>query len=182
MINKNSYSFKTFVEVRIVEIQDTTNTCDWYWVEVSNNIADWITRKKCPVEISELIIWQKGPKFMRYSIDHWCIKSTMLQGDLPEEIQKVSIALIQENCTLVNVIDINRYSKYRMLMQITARILQVARDVPKPSLKNIFQYPSVDTLKTAEDIWVRDAQQTIIHKLKGGHYDRLCPIKDEKRI
>ena len=166
MINKDSYGFKTFAAIRIGEIQNSTNIQDWYWIEGSNNIADWVTRKKHPVDISELSIWQKGPEFMKQNIDHWCINSTILQEDLPGEIKIVSIALIHENCMLAKAIDINRYSKYRMLIQVTARILQVMQDMPKHSLKNIFAYPSVVTLKMAENIWVKDAQQTILHKLK----------------
>ena len=50
-----------------------------------------------------------------------------------------------------------------MLMQVTARILQIRPYPEKPSLKGIFQ-------------------QIIIRKLEDGDYARLCPVKDNDGI
>ena len=49
-------------------------------------------------------------------------------------------------------------------------------------MRSIAQYPSVETLKLAEIVWVKDAQQSISHKVESGHYERLCPVKDEDGI
>ena len=46
MINRDSYWFNTFVAVRIGEIQDTTDPQNWFWIDCSMNIADWITKGK----------------------------------------------------------------------------------------------------------------------------------------
>ena len=183
MINKESYGFHTFVAVRIGEIQSCTDINDWYWTESCNNIADWITRKKHPKDIAEQSEWQRGPNFMKSNTDNWDVKSTLIQENLSEETQRVSVALIQERNNLATFIDINRYSKYRMLMQVTARILQITQYPEKPpSLKGIFRYPSIEILKSAENIWVKDAQQIIIRKLEEGDYARLCPVKDNDGI
>ena len=182
MINKESYGIHTFAAVRIGEIQSCININDWYWTEGCNNIADWITRKKNPKDIAEQSEWQRGPNFMKSNTDNWDVKSTLIKENLPEETQRVSVALIQEGNNLATIIDINRYSKYRMLMQVTARILQIRQYPEKPSLKGIFLYPSVEMVKSAENIWVKDDQQIIIRKLEDGDYARLCPVKDNDGI
>ena len=53
MIHKDAYGFKTFVSVRIGEIQGSTDTNSWSWTESENNIADWITRWKSPMDLKE---------------------------------------------------------------------------------------------------------------------------------
>ena len=96
----NLIGFHTFAAVRIGEILSCTNINDWYWTAGCNNIADWITRKKHPKDIAEQSEWQRGLDFMKNNTDNWDVKSNLIQEDLPEEIQRVSVALIQERNNL----------------------------------------------------------------------------------
>ena len=52
-MKRHSYGFKTFVAVRLGEIQETFDTDSWYWINGCNNIADWITGGKNPEELDE---------------------------------------------------------------------------------------------------------------------------------
>ncbi|XP_071948741.1 uncharacterized protein [Antedon mediterranea] len=45
MIQKESYGFKTFAATRIGEIQQFSDSTDWFWVAGKDNIADIISRK-----------------------------------------------------------------------------------------------------------------------------------------
>ena len=47
----------THLQLYISEIQESTNVEDWYWIEGSKNIADWITPGKNPNELNANSIW-----------------------------------------------------------------------------------------------------------------------------
>jgi len=66
MIQKESYGFNIFVAVRIGEIQSATRPEDWKWIEGKENIADWTTRGKSPLDLGEESLWQNGPKFFQH--------------------------------------------------------------------------------------------------------------------
>ena len=105
MIQKDSDGFKTFAAVRIGEIQETTNSKDWYWLDSSNNIADWITRGKNPEEFNENSIWQTGPDFMRTHTNLWQMQQSVCGSVLPEESKVVDVSLIQQNNNVANKTD-----------------------------------------------------------------------------
>ena len=176
MIRRDSYGFNTFVAVRVGEIQELTNINNWFWIAGTLNIADWITRGKLPLELNS-DIWQFGPEFLKLPIHCWPVQEP---GDLdiPEEKKEVVISVMQkeneENMSLAEKIDIERHSKYRKLINSTARIMQVFYD-EKPSLKNIFEPPSSINIEKAELFWVKEAQKSLSDGLKKGNYRRLCP-------
>ena len=51
MISKESYGFKTYAAIRMGEIQESTLTRQWFWIDDISNIADWITRGRTPMEL-----------------------------------------------------------------------------------------------------------------------------------
>ena len=51
IIQKESYGFNTFAPVRVGEIQEGTNTKDWYWTASEFNVADLLTRGSKPNDI-----------------------------------------------------------------------------------------------------------------------------------
>ena len=68
MISKESYEFNTFVANHIGEIQSKTEVSEWYWVNGTLNIADWITRGKSPVDLQSKSVWQEGPAFLKFPV------------------------------------------------------------------------------------------------------------------
>ena len=54
--------------------------------------------------------------------------------------------------------------------------------IPKPSLRNIFEFLSVNSFKEAELFWVKDAQQLLLERIEKGGYVRLCPKKTNEGI
>ena len=73
MIQKDSYGFKTYVGVRVAEIQRGTNTCDWYRIDGEQNIADVTTRVQKPSFLGEDGLWQNGPEFLKLTEGEWPI-------------------------------------------------------------------------------------------------------------
>ena len=149
--------------VRIGEIRETTDTDSWYWINGCNNIADWFTRGKNPEELDEKSTWQAGPGFVKTHIR------------LLEESKVVNISLIQQIDNVASKMKIDGYSKYKKLIQVTARVIQVFRSIPQTSLKNVFKFPSADSFEKAEIFCVKDAQQLLKDGLERGDYARLCP-------
>ena len=76
MIHKETYGFNTFAATRVGEIQEGTEKNDWYWTESKNNIADWLTRGKRPIDIDINSSWQAGPDFLRLPESEWPITQT----------------------------------------------------------------------------------------------------------
>ena len=119
---------------------------------------------------------------MRTHTNLWQMKQSVCGNVLPEESKVVDVSLIQQNNNVANKIDTNRYSKYKKLIEVTAKVIQVFHHIPKPSLRNIFEFPSVNSFKEAELFWVKDVQQFLLERIEKGDYVRLCPKKTNEGI
>ena len=171
MIQKESYGFNTFVGVRIGEIQATTEKEDWYWIESAKNIADIISRGSDPCDLDEKSEWQKGPKFLKDKEEDWPIRNSYSGAELPEQIIATAIAQTETNSSIGTLIDIERFSKYKVLLRVTARVRSVFAGTP--SLKNVAQIPSRESIDYAERMWILDAQLTIRSSVKSRTLERL---------
>ena len=173
MIQKESYGFRTFVGVRVGEIQSLTNKNDWYWIEGSLNIADIISRGTHPEELDITSQWQTGPTFLNDNEENWPLKQNYSGNELPDQV----IVAIQQTQQLLprisEIIDINRFSSYDNLMRVTARVISAFKGNPKISLSNISQIPSRDQIKEAERLWIIDAQYDIQNTIKPEVQNRL---------
>ena len=83
MIQKESYGFNTFAAVRVGEIQEGTNTKDWYWTASEFNVADLLTRGSKPNDIDINSKWQKGPDFLKLHESEWPITKTYSEQKIP---------------------------------------------------------------------------------------------------
>ena len=124
MLQKESYRFNIFVGTRIGEIQTHTDSSEWYWIKSDANIADIITRGVEPVHIDSYSMWQNGPKFMSNAIDSWPISRSNITKDLPERNKTILTTIVDER---TYVIDIERFSKYLLLIMVTAKILALKK-------------------------------------------------------
>ena len=158
MIQKDSYGFKTFVSVRIGEIEAATDMKSWSWTESQNNIADWITRTKSPSELKEDSEWQSGPKWLQYPESEWPICFQPATDEIPEMQSRVLAAEVVEVENLASRININRFSSYNRLIRVTARVLSVYKHLRNPSLFNATKELNLNDLREAEEFWIKDAQ------------------------
>ena len=119
MIEKDSYGFNTFVATRVGEIQNSTNTSEWYWVKSGLNIADIITKGEIAQHLSSDSEWQKGPPFLSTPVKEWPIRNDYVSSDdLPEKAKQILLVDHSEPC----IIDIERFSSYTRLVRTTARL------------------------------------------------------------
>ena len=179
MIQKESYGLKTFTGVRIGEIQETTDPRDWYWIDGHENIADVLTRGKRSSAISQDSIWHTAPSFLQQHEQEWPIKSSYCGENLPEQIiVHHQQAEVKKPRKISDVIDANHFSRYRKLINVTARLSVTFKT---RSFTAIFKQPGIDDVKAAEVLWIKDAQQSIQQEFQNGAFKRLC-AKEVDRI
>ena len=162
MIQKDSYGFNTFAATRIGEIQEGTEQ-HWYWTESAYNIADLLTRGKKPSEIRLHSEWQEGPDFLKRPESEWPItRDYITPRTLPDVIHsKVAATVISVTSDdLATRIKIGKYSNYKKLQRVTARILSTYRKDPKISFSNVARSPEAKDIKKAEMFWIKDARNS----------------------
>ena len=124
MIQKDSYGFNTFAATRISEIQDGTRPEDWYWIESSQNFADWLTRGEKPSDINLHTEWQEGPRFLQLEEWEWPITRNYATPQvLPEIVHPKITATVQISPVTDNLatrIKIDMYASYHKLLRVTA--------------------------------------------------------------
>ena len=111
-IQKESYGFGTFTSTKIAEIQNKTNTEDWWWISGNMNPADLVTRPATIKDLGKNSLWQCGPHFLSMPFDMWPIKKDPV-NDLPDRVKVYSInSEVSDSLSLSCVIDFKRFRCY----------------------------------------------------------------------
>ena len=124
------------------------------------NVADVTTRGCPPSEVREQL-WQEGPEFLRLPEDKWPTRKNP-RNDLllPERKQKfvgVTDAVLQD--TLLDRFVLLRFSKWKLLIHTTARVLALYRRFKSDSCK--YTEPAVADLENAKCMWIMEAQKQL---------------------
>ena len=122
MIQRESYGSNTFVWARLGEIHTYSKPKEWFWLKGSKNIANIITRGQFCSELDYNNTWQNGPEFMLKPVELWPIKDTIVDIELPG---RTKIILSMESKVESKIIEVERYSKYVLLLNVTAMILKL---------------------------------------------------------
>ena len=173
MISKESYGFNTFVANQIGEIQEKTDPSEWYWMPEKLNISDWITRGKSPQDLMQGGFWQKGPDFLQLEEHEWPLCKTSTISVFPEIKAAFAHVLIVEE-TLATRIDINRFSNFTRLLNVTARIMKLYTAFKKEDDTKILSIITVTDQEKAEKFWIKDAQKQLHNRITSGSLKRLC--------
>ena len=138
-----------------------------------------MTRGKRPYELDKISAWQCGPDFLNLPTHEWPILTEANILKLPERKVIVNMAIKDQKETLAARIDISRFSKFQRLVNTTARILNLYDRFKKSLVEEKNEYSlrelNPDVLHRAEKLWVRDAQEQHLDKVKNGKFDRFCP-------
>ena len=173
MIQKETYGFNSFAAVHIGEIQEKTDKTNWYQVPGKLNIADWITRGRKAVALSQDNASQNGPDFLKLLEDEWPVHKESLAVEAPEQV-RIVLAITKENeDNLAKRIDISRFSSYQRLLRVTARVLAMYDKSSKPSLKNVCKQLTAQDLEKAFMFWVQETQRLFQENFRNGKYKRL---------
>ena len=173
---------------------------EWYWISGEENVADMITRGCQPRKLGEGSLWQNGPGFLALPENERAINKQVEVQDIPErrrcEFSGLTDGGIEEknngdnhntktdggsqrfqDCedTLSKRIDINRFSKLKLLINTTARILKLYKRFKKDGVKETEIKP--EDIYDAEIFWIREAQVNVEQDIIKGRYIKLQPNK-----
>ena len=182
-IKATNKEFKPFIENRLVEIRNLTDTHSWNYVKTNSNPADVITRFHEHVNFEENILWWKGPSFLhqsQYVIDE------NLPENLPEE--KHIINAVFENASKVNldsIMDISKFSSYSRLVRVTSWLYRFIDNLKKsirnePINTSLILHP--DELKLSETRWIITNQKELSTISNQRKLNELNAITDDQGI
>ena len=181
IVYKETYGFNTFAETRLGEIQEGPLKNDWYWAESENNIADWLTRGKRPIDIDINSGWQTGSDFLKLTESEWPItKTPTTVQKLPKTIKVLASINTGNNIeedTLEKRINIDNYSNFEKVLKVTARVLAMYHKIPRLTFKNVTKVLTPEDVTNAERFWILQAQKIMHEDLKKGKFKRLCSRK-----
>ena len=171
MIHRQSYGFNTYVANRVGEIHQSTDSSEWAWLPGKMNVADITTRGSHPDDLESESDWQKGQQFLTTVLQEWPIrfevnKSVSLPETKETRNQKegftnfVGIAHMQE--TLADRIDASRFSNWRRLQYVTARIIRLYKRFRRDEERqHVGRDIDSQDLRMAEEFWIKDAQKSL---------------------
>ena len=184
MVGKQSYGFNTFIANRIGEIHRNTEQCNWYWIEGKKNIADLVTRGCDISELNSTSQWQNGPEFLKLSESEWPIKHETNIDCLPEQrklfVGSANTAVSQQG-SLTSTINIEGFSKYRLLLYTTARIMKLYKRFKNGGDKFDCAI-SLDDVQAAEKVWIQEAQFQLHKEIENKKHQALNPKTEDQII
>ena len=180
MISNESYGFSTYVANRIGEIQEKTHSSEWFLVCRKLNISNWLTRGRCPNELDKTSIWQMGPEFLKGQFEQWPVTQKVGTMELPKRIKVVTsqITGTQSEDTLATRINIARFSKFKLLINTTARVLKLYERFQQHSGTYNPEISNADKEK-AMIFWIRESQRELHDDVKAHRLVRLVPRYEE---
>ena len=175
MTSKESYGFRTFAANRIGEIQQSTDMHEWAWIRGPLNVADYVTRGLSSKEINSNSIWQQGPDFLYLPEEEWPISRQCTVKEIPELKLSSNMAVTRQEDSLSQRLDIDRFSKYMLLINTTQRVLDLYLRFRSTESNDNQKYGT----EKAEIFWIKDAQKLMEQDISTGKLAKLVPHKVE---
>nr|XP_034824837.1 uncharacterized protein LOC117982583 [Maniola hyperantus] len=149
-VRTNAKRYTPFVAHRLGEIAELTKPEQWRWVPTKSNPADDATRSEYAAgPRSE---WLEGPQFLQQPSSEWPKEPTPEQREPEEEVLVYHVS--QSRPLHWDAMpDINRISKWNVLIGATARVIYIAAKWRKMS-----KQLEVRDLQMAEKLWLERAQ------------------------
>lgn len=178
---------KVFVANRVTEIQSLTNSDSWGHVRTHDNPADLGSRGVLPETLIDNTLWWHGPSWLSLPQDQWpkLQEAPMQESDIPELKTPNSMVTLISCDPIPESIDwMNRFSDYRRLLRVVARILRLVHNVRHPKERRHGELQPLEILHAFQTC-VRVTQ--LYHLLQGNparfpevqiQYRSLNPVLD----
>ena len=154
-LRSESTAFKSFVGVRVAEIQSTFESATWRHVPSDLNPADDLSRG---ITVSEMNgRWMNGPVFLTKEPEEWPIETSETPSDVPEVKLRKLLFVLQSKPTAF--IDPSRYSNWRRLCRVTAYCFRFIRNTKSHSVSASPLLP--EEIESAERYWVKEVQREL---------------------
>ena len=157
-IKAPSKTWGVFIMHRLREIRSLSSESQWFYVPSSSNPADVATRYNVVINSQLRALWFDGPDFIRNDIELNVPEidvSITPECILTEEKQIHCVNLITEQCKTPNIsncIDINKYSSYRKLINVTFHVLKAVKLFKKS------EFDFAELKSNAEVLWIQAIQ------------------------
>ena len=153
-LRSESTAFKSFVGVRVAEIQSAFESVTWRYVPSNLNPADELSRG---ITVSEMNgRWMNGPVFLTKELEEWPVETSETPSDVPEVKLGKPLFVLQSKPTAI--IDPSRYSNWAKLCRVTAYCFRFIRNAKSPSVSG----PLLpEEIESAERYWVKEAQREL---------------------
>ncbi|XP_037924408.1 uncharacterized protein LOC119660102 [Hermetia illucens] len=116
-IHSSKFQKDVFVYNRVQEIQQLTANDNWNHCPGSINPADLLTRGVSAQTLLSCETWLNGPSWLYNDISEWPISD--------QDFETIPQSTTQSDCAVPdNPIQIERFSKYRRLLRVTAYVLR----------------------------------------------------------
>ena len=177
-LHTESTNLKTFIGVRVAEIQSTWTATHWMYVPTAMNPADDLSRGLQVARMSGR--WMNGPAFLRNPKEEWPEQPKDLIPDGDLELRKPkSISTVVETMPLI---DCHNFSSWRRLVRVTAYCLRFLSNIKKKIscselARGVLQ---AEELNAAEEYWIKQSQMEL-SSWKEKHKD-LAPFKEENGV
>ena len=120
-----SRNFKPFVSSRVGEIQSNTDSSQWRHIPGEVNVADDVSRE---IRVEELNgRWSNGPEFLQLPEEFW--PQEAMKDVSEEEMERRQVKVICEVKKLEQAINPEKFSIWRKLIRVTARIQRLAKNI-----------------------------------------------------
>ena len=118
--------FKSFVSVRVGEIQDNSDPGQWRHIPGELNVADDVSRGTAVQSLADR--WQSGPDFLRLPESEWPQDTPV--ADLTEvETEHQAVNLVFEGTKRQLPPDCKKFSSWKRLVRVTAYTLRFVWNV-----------------------------------------------------
>ena len=181
-IQSPSRSFKPFVSSRVGEIQSNSDPNQWKHIPSEDNVADDLSRG---IRVNELQgRWKNGPEFLYLPESQWLSTTAPPTPNVDMERRQMQILTAVTAQKASNGIDPTKFSRWRRLMRVTARIRRLAEKI---RLGKYDQHGNEgpltpEELQQAEIYGIKQAQTTLYSRLDRGEFKSLSPFKDENGV
>lgn len=150
-------SLKTFVQNRVVEINDLTNNAVWLHVNGKNNPADLVSRGLTLQELNDSSLWWNGPTFLYDKVIN--MHQPHLENYKQSELPELKINHINITCTN-NDFDFYRFSSFNRLHRAYTYMLRFIHNIKYKNKPEFLSGPlSIDELTKALIFIVKIVQQ-----------------------
>ena len=174
---------KRFIRNRISEIREKTAQYNLKYCPTVHNPADLLTRGLTSTQFKDCTLWHSGPGWIvdktkwpswniQYHKDNWT--NSTIENQEKSDTKTVLGVNIPAEFELHRVIDINRYSTYQKLLNVTAYVLRFFKNYRNLTENRIKGHTTVMELHMAEMAWIRNCQST-------DYSDEILNIKCRQR-
>ena len=175
-----SRNFKPFVSSRVGEIQSNTDPSQWRHIPGEVNVADDVSRG---IRVEELNgRWSNGPEFLQLPEEFW--PQEAMKAVSEEEMERRQVKVICEVKKVEQAINPEKFSSWRKLIRVTARIQRLAKKI---NLRKLAQEGrngplTPEELERAEIFWIKAAQNDLHRRKEKGEFKSLSPFLDGKGV